>query len=120
VLHWGGQYGLLDLAVAQSRSDRNYAMLNDTLSLDFNDAARRPMGRPNCLSLLCCTIESENAKQQPCVPFWEIMALDTGIEMICINQVQLIPLKQEWILVAVKMHCVPDHRSLLNLMVQTF
>ena len=50
-------------------------MLNDTLSLDFNDAARRPMGRPNCLSLLCCTIESENAKQQPCVPFWEIMAL---------------------------------------------
>lgn len=81
------------------------------------------MRRPNCLSLLCCTIESENAKQQPCVPFWEfweIMALDTGIEMICINQVQLIPLKQEWTLVAVKMHCIPDHRLLLNLMVQTF
>lgn len=33
--------------------------------------ARRPMRRPNRLSLLCCPIESENAKQQPCVPFWE-------------------------------------------------
>lgn len=69
MLHWRCCTGLNNSH--RSSSDRSYndtlSAKFDTLGLDFNDAVRRSMRRPNCPMLFRCLIDSKSTHKLSCM-----------------------------------------------------